>query len=358
MTTLVDIVNRALQTIGTRTTVASLTEQSNEAFQANLILTQVRDELLRMAPWNCATNYNPLTYITSVPGTPENNTGGFAIWQKGLPAPPWAYEYQYPVDCLRPLWIIPQFATGFSGGIPITTAVTGGAAAFWGGPPVRFKVSIDQFFGVTAASMATAGTGYAVGDTITLATTPSGQNPIGAPAQLSVLTILPGGAITSVAVVNQIQGEITPVSGSYFAQQTNPVAQSSTTGSGTGATFNLTYAPQGDQRVIMTNQQNASMAYLRQVTDPNVMDPLFIQAWVAILGARLSFALTGNPGQANLQIQYANKTVVEARTPDGNEGLTINDVTPDWIRYRGIAYPEWAFSPNAQFDWGPLFTQY
>src|SRR5215469_12441473 len=135
MTTQVDIVNRALQTIGSRTTVTSLSEVSNEALQANLSLIPTRDELLRMAPWNCATNYAQLTYITSVPGTPENSSGtGLFQWQKGVPAPPWAYEYQYPVDCLRPLWIIPQFATGFSGGIPITTAVTGGAAAFWGGP--------------------------------------------------------------------------------------------------------------------------------------------------------------------------------------------------------------------------------
>src|SRR6516165_7708242 len=158
MTTEVDIVNRALQCLGTRTTVTP-TEfanlSSNEAIQASLVLDQLRDETLRMAPWNCATAFFTMTYISSVPGTPENSSQGTALWQQGQPPPPWAYEYQYPVDCLRPLYIVPQFQSGFaSPGVPITTAVTGGSVAFWQGPPVRFKVATDQFFPVTAAAIA------------------------------------------------------------------------------------------------------------------------------------------------------------------------------------------------------------
>jgi hypothetical protein len=126
MTSEVDIVNRALQKIGTRTTVASLAENSNEAIQANMILGANRDELLRMAPWNCATNTAVLTYVTSAPGTPENQVTPVGAWAKGIPPPGWAYEYQYPVDCMRPLWVIPQFSSGFAGGAPITSAITGG----------------------------------------------------------------------------------------------------------------------------------------------------------------------------------------------------------------------------------------
>ena len=51
MTTNTDIVNRALQVLGTRTTVSDselATNGSNEAIQANLILTKYRDKLLRM----------------------------------------------------------------------------------------------------------------------------------------------------------------------------------------------------------------------------------------------------------------------------------------------------------------------
>src|ERR1700749_3992930 len=130
MTAQVDIVNRALAALGTRTTVTAAelaAQSSNEAIQAQLIYVPYRNQLLRMAPWNCAFNTASLVYITSVPGTPENTSAATTLWQKGQPAPPWAYEYQYPVDCLRACWVTPQTATGLAGGVPITTAVTGGA---------------------------------------------------------------------------------------------------------------------------------------------------------------------------------------------------------------------------------------
>lgn len=358
MTTEVDIANLAFQAIGTRTTIASLTENSNSAIQANLAFTNTRDALLRMAQWNCATNWANATLISAVPGTPENTTAGTALWAKGLPAPPWVYEYQYPVDCLRPLWIVPQFTTGFSGGVPITTAVTGGAAAFWNGPPVRFKVGIDQFIPVTGATVAAGGTGHAVGDIITLASGAVSSNPIGAPARLLVLTA-PAGVIGTVSVVAQVLGSSPAQGGSYFARQTNPVAQGSTSGSGSGATFTLTYGTQASQRVILTNQESALLCYIKQITDPNLMDPEFVKAWSHVLGATISFQLTGDGAVANRAIAVANDLISQARAADGNEGLTINDVVPDWIRIRGIDYTGASgFSPNLGYDWGGLWPVY
>lgn len=360
MTTTTDIVNRALQAIGTRTTVTSteLTNNStNEAIQANLLLTALRDDLLRMAPWNCATNFVNLTYITSTPGTPENASQATVSWQKGQPTPPWAYEYQYPVDCLRALYVVPQFQTGFSG-VPITTAVTGGGASFWQGPPVRFKVGVDQFYPVTAAAKVAGGSGYAVGDIITLAAGPVTSPPVGAPVQLLV-TGVSSGAVTTVSVVNQISGSATPLGGSYFAVQTGTIAQGSTTGAGTGATFTLTFGAQGDQRVILTNQELATLCYVRQVVDPNVMDPLFLDAWWSALGGKLAIALTGDKTLANMKLADANNLIVEARKADGNEALVVNNVTPDWVRTRGIFYNSWELGPaNMAFDWGPLLSMY
>ena len=157
----------------------------------------------------------------------------------------------------------------------------------------------------------------------------------------------------------QAQPENTePQGGSYFALQTNPVAQGTTTGVGIGATFNLTFGPQGDQRVILTNQEFATLAYIKQVTDPNVMDPLFIEAWTTILGARLAFALTGDKALANMKIAEANQYIMEARKADGNEGLTVIDITPDWMRARGIWYSDYEFSPNTTYDWGPYFSNF
>lgn len=356
-----DIVNRALQTIGTRTTVTDAelaNNSSNEAIQANLILAEFRDDLLRMAPWDCAFNYANLTYITSVPGTPENTSAATTLWEKGQPPPPWAYEYQYPVDCLRACMIVPSNQTGFSGGVPITTAVTGGAAAFWSGPPVRYKVNVDQFYPVTAAAVVAGGTGYVVGDLITLqGGSINGSAPIGAGVVLRVLT-LSGSAVATVAVVNQIAGSATPLGGSYFAVQTTAQPQASTTGVGSGSTFSLTFGTQGDQRVVVTNQEFATLAYVKQVIDPNVMDTLFQRAWINVLGAGLCMALTGDKQLANGRIQLANQAIEQARAVDGNEGLTVNNVDPDWIRIRGIDWCQNNTGPYSGYDWGSMWPSY
>lgn len=363
MTSVTDIVNRGLQRIGTRTTVSDAelaASSTNEAIQVNLVLENSRDDLLRLAPWDCSLKTANLTYITSTPGTPENTSTATTLWQPGQPAPNWAYEYQYPVDCLRACWIIPAQQTGFAGGIPITTAVTGGVANYQG-PPVRFKVQTDSFYPVTAAAVANGGTGYSVGDIITLAVGLNTNAPIGAPAILRVLTA-PAGVIGTVEVLTQLNGSATPLGGSYFLPQTNPVAQGSvltrgSAGVGAGATFNLTFGEPDDQRVILTNQEFATLAYVRQVTNPNVMDTLFQSAWSSIIGGLVCMALTGDKKLANDLIGLANRDISTARGVDGNEGLTVNDVTPDWIRVRGVNFDN-GYSGPYSFDWGNLWPAF
>lgn len=405
MTTQTDIVNQALQVMGSRTNVSPQelanaqaglpagpysTPISNEAIQAALVLGRTRDDLNRMAPWDCVQKWAQLTYITTTPGNPENPTAGSPLWQPGsAPPPPWNYEYQYPVDCMRARKIIPQYTTQ-AGGVPIfpTGTVTGAGQVGWTGPALKFKVATDTFFGVTGASVASGGSGYSVGDQIVLAqptytfsqnTAPVGQPPSytvvtadsGAPAILEV-TSVSGGAITGVSVVNQVEGETgeggSPISGSYYSVPANPVAQGSSISgtnpgqqSGTGATFNLTF--QSDptpQRVVLCNQSQAILQYNTQITDPNIMDKLFRDAWVHILGARLAFQLSGDKALANLLIQLSNNVINEARKADGNEGIEVNDVTPDFIRTRG-GYgvgPNFEYSPNLSFDWGAFWSPY
>ena len=363
MPDLTQLYNLALQSFGSRTTVTSAeitAEDTNEAIQLNLAYANCRDSLLRMAPWDCALTPVNLTYISSVPGTPENTSPATALWQKGQPSPPFAYEYQYPVDCLRACWIIPAQQTGFADGVPITTAVTGGGANFWAGGPIVFKVQVDQFHAVTAAAVVAGGSGYVVGDEITLEGTVQGDPPIGAPAVLVVATIGVGGAVATVTVKNQVAGSTTPLGGSYFEIQSGTIAQDTTTGSGTGATFTLTQqSTKSDQRVILTNQEFATLAYVKQVTDPNVWDVLFQSALYNVMGASVCLALTGDKKLANMCIAEANAAIVEARKADGNEGLTINDITPDWIRIRGITSTQGLTGPfNQTFDWGGLWPMY
>jgi hypothetical protein len=361
MTSVTDICNRALQTIGTRTTVSDAelaNSTSNEAIQFNLIYANLRDDLLRLAPWDCALKTANLTYICSIPGTPENQSPATQLWAPGQPPPPWAYEYQYPVDCLRAVSIIPANQTGFAGSTPITTAVTGGASAYWWGSPVKFKVQTDQFIPIISAVPTASSNGHALGDIITLASGPNTSPPIGAPAQLLV-TGLSGSQVSSVSVVNVIIGEATPQGGSYFAVQPNPVAMGSSTGLGTSASFNLTTGPKGVQRVILTNQEFATLNYVSQIIDPNVMDTLFQTALIKLTGAALQMALRGDKALANLLVEQVNESIQSARSIDGNEGLTINDVTPDWIRIRGVAYSDgYVSGPYSGFDFGGVWPLY
>jgi len=363
--TVVDIINRGLQPLGTRTNVTAAelaNETSNEAIQANLSYTNLRQDLLRMAPWNCGKKTKNLAYITSAPGTPENTSPATEIWMPGQPAPPFAYEYQYPVDCLRPCFVIPQTLTGQLTGVPITTAVTGGAPSFWQGPPVVYKVATDEFYPVTAGAVVAGGTGFAVGDEILLPYADDGEEPIGAPVLLRVATIS-GSAILTVSVVNQIAGEATPKGGSYFEPQTGTIAQYKVfrygreITSATGATFTLTFGTRDTQRVILTNQEAAVLTYIKDVENVNVMDTLFQSAWSSLIGATLAMSLTGDKGLANSLVAMANMAIEQARTADGNEGLTINDVTPDWLRTRGIDWPQWSVTGQS-FDWGGLWPSW
>lgn len=462
MTLLVDVVNRALQTFGARSTVTQTeldSNGSNEAIQANIIISQLRDDLLRMAPWDCGFSYINLTYITSTPGTPENPTAGTSLWQKGQPAPPWSYEYQYPIDCLRACWIVPQTQTGFTG-IPITTAVTGLAPLSYTGPAIPFKVAIDQFYSAQSAIVATPGSGYSVGDILTAPLGAISGGYTGISHQLLVHSVSGSGGITNATIIPrgddtlqldtssaktitsipltaslipvvtgnvlavgdlaylanatgmpQVNNQVYYVSqivggnpalstfkiingirigtagiatatfdpyiggavlfrvnnlalggGGYFSPGTDTLGNFTATNTsgaspGTGALFYTSYSDKADQRVVLTNQEFATLAYVKRVTDPNVMDTLFLSAWIHILGARLCKALTSDTAQANLCIQQANDVIMRARTADGNEGLTINDVTPDWIRVRGYARDGVTGAPN-NFDWGPLFPLY
>ncbi len=404
MSTETDIVNRALQVMGSRTNVspAELANAftgapsgpysspiSNEAINAALIMRKLRDELNRMAPWDCCTKWLPLTYITSLPTTPENAIGGAPLWQPGTPAPPWAYEYQYPVDCLRARKIVPQY-TAQVGGTPIYPAgtATGAAQVGWTGPALKFKVSTDNFFSVTAAAVAGGGLGYSAGDILILPqpsytfqqnSAPVNSPPaytsytmgVGAPAQLLVLTVNGSGTILTVSVVNQVLDESnenqSPIGGSYFSVPTNPINVGSSQAAGNpglpsagnGATFNLTFGPLASQRVVLCNQEQAILCYNTVIADPNVMDPLFQDAWVNILAARLSFQLSGDKAAANIMVGQANNMIMEARKADGNEGITVNDVTPDFLRIRGnYGGPNYEFSPNMSFDWGDFYSPY
>lgn len=115
----VTICNRALQAIGTRTSIASLSEDSVEARNCALIYADTRDEILGMAFWNFARKTDYLALQKSAPGTPSGASFGNQ-WSTAYPAPPWLYQYGIPADCIRVQRVM-QMATNAYVGVPFTS---------------------------------------------------------------------------------------------------------------------------------------------------------------------------------------------------------------------------------------------
>lgn len=135
------ICNRALASIGGRTTIASLTEASNAARQCNIIYSATRDEVLQMAFWNFAGKTDYLSLLKSAPGTPTNPTGA-TTWTTAYPSPPWLYEYGYPSDCLQVRFLVPQVQTGLTGTPFMSNQM--GMYPYVMGPAARFEIASDE----------------------------------------------------------------------------------------------------------------------------------------------------------------------------------------------------------------------
>jgi len=115
--------------------------------------------------------------------------------------------------------------TTTSGSAAFTSATANFAASDVGKPISINGAGPTQYFG--NATIAAGGSGYARGDTIVLA------GGTGTPSTLVVRAVT-GGAITAVA---GLAGSL----GSYTAPPASPVAQASTSGTGTGATFTASW---------------------------------------------------------------------------------------------------------------------
>ena len=114
-----------------------------------------------------------------------------------------------------------------------------------------------------------------------------------------------------------------------------------------------TDADGNDIRVILTNQPQAVAAVTAQVTDPNVWDADFQVAVVGRLAEALAVPLSGNLDLAAKAIKDGEAAVARAMAANGNEGTTVLDRVPDWIRVRGYV-GDWAGGWAG--DWGaPAF---
>jgi len=245
MPTDIALCNRALSALGTRSKISSLSERSPEAIECALIYDTTRTSLLQAAHWDFARATAYLTLLKALPGTPENpNPPPSQSWNPlTMPAPPWAYSYAYPSDCVQLRCISPQIFAGgtLPGGLPIFSAPT-----------------------------------FVVPPVMTLQAQPF-----------------------AVATDKDVQGN--------------------------------------DISVVLTNQSQAITCYTRDIVRPELWSSLFQDAMVDSLAAQLAMALTGNLTLARAKAQSAMQSLLIARTRDGNEGLTVDDHIPEWIRVRGYA---------------------
>ncbi len=92
------------------------------------------------------------------------------------------------------------------------------------------------------------------------------------------------------------------------------------------------------QTVILSNQQNAHLVYTTLITYPDQWDPLFSQAFVALLGSYFAMQLVPDRKEAvrvrDDMVKICHMALDQARVTDGDEMWGNVDHVPDWLRVR------------------------
>lgn len=86
--------------------------------------------------------------------------------------------------------------------------------------------------------------------------------------------------------------------------------------------------------ILLCNQDQAQLVYTVNQPNPTIWDSQFQAAMVASLAAYLVPALALNLPLMQASIATANRVIQQARIADGNEGVTVMDHLPDWMRAR------------------------
>lgn len=109
--------------------------------------------------------------------------------------------------------------------------------------------------------------------------------------------------------------------------------------------------------VILTNQSQAQAVYTVNQPNPVIWDSLFEQAFVSSLAAFLVPALSLNLPLMQGSIASAEKLITAARVADANEGVTVVDHVPDWMRARwagdgyGYVSQPWIYGGLIDMAW-------
>lgn len=143
MSSIVDIVNQALDECKARASVTSIfpSDGSLAANVASRHFWPRIDALARSANWNSHRFQQTLGLLKAAQGTPENPSGSTLP----LPPMPWVYEYAVPTAplFLRARYIVPLAPNGLTSTVPLTTAGSALAVpSIWSGR-VPYLVTSD-----------------------------------------------------------------------------------------------------------------------------------------------------------------------------------------------------------------------
>lgn len=105
--------------------------------------------------------------------------------------------------------------------------------------------------------------------------------------------------------------------------------------------------------VLLTNQDTATGVYTRDLSLLDLWDAMSLDALANGLAAKLAIPLTGDKQLAKAMIEQVGAIITDAKAKDGNEGLSIQNHTPDWIRVRGYL-SDYGYYPYQGLD--PYFA--
>jgi hypothetical protein len=92
------------------------------------------------------------------------------------------------------------------------------------------------------------------------------------------------------------------------------------------------------------------------VTYPDQWDPLFRQAFVALLASQIVMGVTSDRklaiGLRDDQVKVCRMALDQARVSDGNEGAFSSDLSVDWLRIRSTG--GWNGGGNGGFEGGGM----
>lgn len=110
--------------------------------------------------------------------------------------------------------------------------------------------------------------------------------------------------------------------------------------------------------VILSNVQNAQCVYTAFNPYPTVWDPLFREAFVAMLAQKIALPLAKDKKfgmqMRKENIEIAKACIKAARVADGNDGWFSSDIRVDWMATRNIGNRDgqWWFSDGPGNYWG------